>query len=194
MAVLKNFIVAVVLTLLILVIIFFTGYRVGLRKCNKQITSDTVYSITTDTITKDTIIFKPKPFKEIVPVTDTIRDTVFVLKDYNTVRIYDRNIIKDDRADISIIDTVYHNELQGYSVKAKFYVRDTIKYIYTVVDNNTKPKPHIYLGGQVGFDLKGNTSVAPSLLYVSKNNKHSYSINYDIFNNKFEVGYFFRVF
>lgn len=131
---------SVIITLLIAVLIFFIFDKSKYIGQNPIIVTqiDTLYS--TDTIVK----FKKGkdiPFEIYRVLEDTIHDTIEVIRDYSTAKVY-LDTIKQDSSTFYIKDTIYHNAIQSREFKAEIAYK-TIYQTTTI----TKPERNaIYLG------------------------------------------------
>lgn len=131
---------SVVITLLIAVLIFFIFDKskyIG----NKPIIVtqiDTIYS--TDTIVKYKK-GKDIPFEIYRVLEDTIHDTIEVIKDYNTIKVYSDTITQDS-SKFYITDTISQNQIQGRLFKAEIAYKTITRnhYIYQ------QEKNALYLG------------------------------------------------
>lgn len=121
---------SVVITLLIAVLIFFIFDKskyIG----NKPIIVtqiDTIYS--TDTIVKYKK-GKDIPFEIYRVLEDTIHDTIEVIKNYNTVKVYSDTITQDS-SKFYITDTISQNQIQSRLFKAEIAYKTITRnnYIY----------------------------------------------------------------
>lgn len=131
---------SVVITLLIAVLIFFIFDKSKYIGDKPIIVTqiDTIYS--TDTIVK---IKKGKdiPFEIYRVLEDTIHDTIEVIKDYNTVKVY-KDTFSIDSSRFTIIDTISKNTIQNRQFLA--YIKE--KTIYQTNTIYQQEKNAIYLG------------------------------------------------
>jgi hypothetical protein len=147
------------------------------------------YDTLTNTLYKTTIDYVP----EII--TDTFfeermlgKDTLQILEDYFAYRIY-KDSITGDTVSIYITDTVTENKLTSRKIDYSCILPTVTKYI-----TNTKLiyKKGFYLGGSLNLNIVDNTSIEPSLLYITKN-KSAYSLSYGIRNNTLTIGAYYRI-
>lgn len=130
---------AVVITLLIAILIFFIFDKS--KYIDKPIIitqTDTFYKIDTTTIYKKGADI---PFEIYRVLTDTIYDTLTIVKDYNTIKVYS-DTIKQDSSKFYITDTISQNKIQGRVFKAEIAYK-------TIFQTNTiypKEKNSVYLG------------------------------------------------
>lgn len=131
---------SVVITLLIGVLIFFIFDKSKYIGDKPIIVTkyDTIYH--TDTIVK-TKKGKDIPFEIYRVLTDTFTDTITIIKDYNTVKVYTDTFLIDSSR-FTIIDTISKNMIQNRQflahIKEKTIIRNN--YIYQQEKND------IYLG------------------------------------------------
>jgi len=147
------------------------------------------YDTLTNTLYKTTIDYVP----EII--IDTFfeermlgKDTLQILEDYFTYRIYKDSII-GDTISIYITDTLTENKLTSREVNYDYILPTVTKYI-----TNTKLiyKKGLYLGGSLNLNTVDNLSIGPSVLYITKN-KSAYSLSYGIPNNTLTIGAHYRI-
>ena len=121
---------SVVITLLIAVLIFFIFDKSKYIGDKPIIVTqiDTIYS--TDTIVKYKK-GKDIPFEIYRVLEDTIHDTIEVIKDYNTVKVYSDTITQDS-SKFYITDTISQNQIQGRLFKAEIAYKTITRnnYIY----------------------------------------------------------------
>lgn len=130
---------SVVITLLIAVLIFFIFDKS--KYISKPIIvtqTDTIYH--TDTIVK-TKRGKDIPFEIYRVIEDTITDTITIIKDYNTVKVY-TDTFSIDSSRFTIIDTISKNTIQNRQFLA--YIKE--KTIYQTSTIYQQEKNAIYLG------------------------------------------------
>ncbi len=131
---------SVIITLLIAVLIFFifdkSKYIGDKPIIVKQI--DTIYF--TDTIVKYKK-GKEIPFEIYRVLEDTIHDTIELIRDYSTVKVYS-DTIKQDSSTFYIRDTIYKNAIQSREFKAEI----GFKTIYNTITITKPERSAIYLG------------------------------------------------
>ena len=129
---------SVVITLLIAVLIFFIFDKSKYVGNTTIVVTDTVYS--TDTIVK-TKRGKDIPFEIYRVLEDTIHDTIEIIKDYNTVKVFSDTITQDS-SKFYITDTISHNQIQSRIFTAQIGYKTITRnnYIYQ------QEKNAIYLG------------------------------------------------
>ena len=131
---------SVVITLLIAVLIFFIFDK------SKYIGDKPIIVTQIDTIYfTDTIVKYKKgkdiPFEIYRVLEDTIHDTIEVIKDYNTVKVY-TDTFSIDSSRFTIIDTISKNTIQNRQFLA--YIKE--KTIYQTNTIYQQEKNAIYLG------------------------------------------------
>lgn len=131
---------SVVITLLLGVLIFFIFDKskyIGDKPIIVTKT-DTFYKIDTTTIYKKG---KDIPFEIYRVLTDTFTDTITIVQDYNTVKVY-KDTFLIDSSRITIIDTISKNTIQNRQFSA--YIKE--KTIYQTNTIYQQERNAIYLG------------------------------------------------
>lgn len=131
---------SIVITLLIGVLIFFIFDKskyIG----DKPIVitkTDTIYKIDTTTIYKKGADI---PFEIYRVLTDTIYDTLTIVKDYNTLKVYSDTILQDS-SKFYIQDSIFQNKIlsRGFQAEIAYKTITRNNYIYQ------QEKNAIYLG------------------------------------------------
>lgn len=172
---------SVVITLLIAVLIFFIFDKSKYIGDKPIIVTqiDTIYS--TDTILK---IKKGKdiPFEIYRVLEDTIHDTIEVIKDYNTVKVY-ADTFSIDSSRFTIIDTISKNTIQNRQFLA--YIKE--KTIYQTKTIYQQEKNAIYLGllgdlrrfdNKVGLGVGLGYSMPKKGLFLFSATTNQYSLGY----------------
>lgn len=176
----------VVIVLLVAVLIFFIGSDARYTKTEPTIVSDTVYQ--EKTFTKF-IKGKSIPFV----VLDTIynidtttyykTDTIYIVKDYNQVKVYSDTMRIDSVGYAYIQDTISQNKIQGRGFSANFNL-PTIT-ITKLIEK--KDKNQLYLGfigdlkhsnGQIGIGGSIALKTAKNTLYTATATMNGYSFGY----------------
>jgi len=131
---------SVVITLLIAVLIFFIFDKSKYIGDKPIIVTqiDTIYS--TDTIVKYKK-GKDIPFEIYRVLEDTIHDTIELIRDYSTIKVY-YDTIKQDSSTFYIRDTIYQNAIQAREFKAEI----GFKTIYNTTTITKPERSAIYLG------------------------------------------------
>ena len=131
---------SIVITLLLGVLIFFIFDKSKYIGDKPIIVTqyDTIYS--TDTIVK-TKRGKDIPFEIYRVLTDTFTDTITIVQDYNTVKVY-KDTFSIDSSRFTIIDTISQNTIQNRQFSA--YIKE--KTIYQTNTIYQQERNAIYLG------------------------------------------------
>jgi len=137
-----------------------------------------------DTVTNTDTVYQPKYYYSEVMKYDTVFDTVYILKDYNTKYSYSDTIQSDSSALIVINDTIYKNRI---------YSRNPVIEVYNKTINNTVviPTPpkkwHLIAGGGVYGNLDSFGFDANIGIRTRKGT--DYSLGYDPINKYWRVGF-----
>jgi hypothetical protein len=172
----------IVIVLLVAVLIFFIGSEARYTKTEPVIVTDTVYQ--QKTFTKF-IKGKSIPFVvlDTIFLTDTIKDTITIVKDYNQVKVYSDTMRIDSIGYAYIQDTISHNKIQGRGFSANFNL-PTIT-ITKLIEQ--KSKNQLYLGfigdlkhsnGQIGIGGSIALKTAKNTLYTATATMNGYSFGY----------------
>ena len=176
----------VVIVLLIAVLIFFIFSDSKYTKTDPIIIADTVYQ--QKTFTK---FIKGKSIPFVILDTiyniDTTRyyktDTIYIVKDYNQVKVYSDTMRIDSLGYAYIQDTISQNKIQGRGFSANFNL-PTIT-ITKILE--TKSKNQLYLGfigdlkhsnGQIGIGGSIALKTAKNTLYTATATMNGYSFGY----------------
>lgn len=133
------------------------------KSCNSknediEFKTDTV--ITYDTVYKE-LNSKPKVFYSQIIEQKIIHDTVKILEDHFTAKIY-TDTIKTDTITITITDTVYKNSILGRNIAY------TLRYPTRTINNTTikiKSNTGLYLGLSAGSGLIGSATYIKGRFY-----------------------------
>ena len=172
----------VVIVLLVAVLIFFIASDSRYTKSAPIIVSDTVYQ--QKTFTKF-IKGKSIPFVvlDTIYLTDTIKDTITIVKDYNQVKVYSDTMRIDSLGYAYIQDTISQNKIQGRGFSANFNL-PTITITKLI---EPKSKNQLYLGfigdlkhsnGQIGIGGSIALKTAKNTLYTATATMNGYSFGY----------------
>lgn len=176
----------VVIVLLAAVLIFFIASDARYVKSEPVIVSDTVYQQKTFT---NFIKGKSIPFVILDTIynidTTTIykTDTIYIVKDYNQVKVYSDTMRIDSIGYAYIQDTISQNKIQGRGFSANFNL-PTIT-ITKILE--TKSKNQLYLGfigdlkhsnGQIGIGGSIALKTAKNTLYTATATMNGYSFGY----------------
>lgn len=176
----------IVIVLLVAVLIFFIGSDARYTKTEPTIVSDTVYQ--QKTFTK---FIKGKSIPFVVLDTiyniDTTRyyktDTIYIIKDYNQVKVYSDTMRIDSLGYAYIQDTISQNKIQGRGFSANFNL-PTITITKLIEPKN---KNQLYLGfigdlkhsnGQIGIGGSIALKTAKNTLYTATATMNGYSFGY----------------
>lgn len=166
-----------------------------LVKCNRNIhtTNATVTLIKTDTIKGDSIpyvVYVPQP-QPYVCFSDTIIhhdiDTVYVLKDYYSKKVYNRIFKDDSSAYIQLIDTVSNNELKQSTFIFQNRKVTTINNTYT---NSEKSK--LYFGGSLNTINLQKYGIGLDVAFENKNKL--YGVTYDPILKLYQIKLLIKLF
>jgi hypothetical protein len=179
----------ILIILLILVLVFFVVSNSTYIKDDHIITR-------TDTLIKDTTIYKYKKGKDIpFVVLDTlvlvdsikIHDTAYIVKDYREVKQYTDTLRIDTDNFVYVNDTISQNRILGRGYGGHFIQKTiTIKN-----DIYHKPKNELFLGLIGDYTrLDGKLGVGVGVIY--KKQKEGYTFNYT--TNHISVGLYKKLF
>jgi len=172
----------IVIVLLVAVLIFFIASDSRYTKSAPIIVSDTVYQQKTFTkFIKGNSI--PFIILDTIFLTDTIKDTITIVKDYNQVKVYSDTMRIDSLGYAYIQDTISRNSIIGRGFTAQ--IKD--KVIYKTITNEPKSKNQLYLGfigdlkhtnGQIGIGGSIALKTAKNTLYTATATMNGYSFGY----------------
>lgn len=133
----------------------------------------------------------PVPVQVLKPVFDSIVDTVFVVTDYYTGKIYEYNY-KDTNFSIHAGIMIHKNSLVSFIPEYEIY-RKTI-----TTTNNIEvvkpPKFALSIGGDVGALI--DSSRLKPLFFITASIQtgfNQYNVGYDPFNRAVKVGYKYTI-
>ena len=172
----------VVIVLLVAVLIFFIASDSRYTKSAPIIVTDTVYQ--QKTFSKF-IKGKSIPFVvlDTIFLTDTIKDTIIIVKDYNQVKVYSDTMRIDSLGYAYIQDTISRNSIIGRVFTAQ--IKE--KVIYKTITNEQKQRNQLYLGfigdmrhfnGQIGIGGSIAFKTAKNTLYTATATMNGYSFGY----------------
>jgi len=132
----------------------------------------------------------PYPVEKLVPYgIPAIVDTNAILADYFSRYVYDRILLDDTSAYISLRDTVSRNRLS----------RSTLNFINrrpTQIINNTtitsNPVNKMFVGPVIGGSLEGNLMLGATATLVTKRD-NAYQVTIDPFNRSLEAGVLWKI-
>lgn len=185
MAIAKN----ILIVLLILVLGFF------LLSDDSSVKEGTIIT-RTDTLLKDTTIYKYKKGKDIpFVVLDTlflidsikIHDTAYIVKDYNEIRQYTDTLRINTDNYVYVNDTISQNKILGRGYGGHF-----VQKIITVTnDIYHKPKNELYLG-LIGDFRRFDEKLGVGVGIIYKKQKEGYTFSYT--TNNISVGLYKKLF
>jgi hypothetical protein len=170
---------AIVITLLVAILIIFVARNLSYRKTEPVIIThtDTVYQ--QKTFTKYT---KGESIPFVVLSHDTLRDTAYIVKDYNTTKIY-TDTFSLDSSKFTIIDTISKNMIQGRGFLADIHER-TIRITNDIYHPS---KNELYLGvlgdlrrfdNKLGIGVGLGFKTAKNALFTFGATTNQFSIGY----------------
>lgn len=185
---LKNYII---ISLIFLILTGFCGLFVYLyiKERNKPpyevISTVTVTRI--DTLKYSDTIMYPVPVQVLKPVYDTIIDTIFVVQDYYTGKIYDYDF-KDTNITFHAGIIIHKNSLVSFIPEYEIY-RKTITTTNTI-EVVKPPKLALAIGADVGGLIDSSRFRALFFITASLQRQNSiYEFGYDPFNRAVKIGY-----
>jgi len=172
----------IVIVLIVAVLIFFIASDSRYTKSAPIIVSDTVYQQKTFTkFIKGNSI--PFVVLDTIYLTDTIKDTITIVKDYNIVKVYSDTMRIDSLGYAYIQDTISRNSIIGRGFTAQ--IKE--KVIYKTITNEQKQRNQLYLGfigdmrhfnGQIGIGGSIALKTAKNTLYTATATMNGYSFGY----------------
>jgi hypothetical protein len=123
----------------------------------------------------------PKPYPEyiIVQSPPPVVDTAAIIASYFTLKIYKRTLLNDSTAFISLIDTLYNNEL--FPGILTYTNRRPVTIHETYIINPPDPaRLQLYAGGFVSGNA--NTLGAGPIISLKTKSDHLYGLGYDAVN------------
>lgn len=157
------------------------------RECTHQPPcpgSDTVtlVSTTTDTLIITHNHYLPPPQPDTVIHYDTIfPDTAAILADYAALRIYNRTLLNDSTAKISLTDSVQFNAIRGSQLSTQLFQQHTTETITHTIIQAAPPKNKLFVGFTIGASYPLKPIFAPQVSLLTEKD-HLYSVAYDPFN------------
>ena len=180
---LKNYIIISLIILILLGLCTFFVYKyIELKnKPPNQIIS-TVTEVQIDTIHYTDSLFYPVPVIIEKPIYDSIIDTVFVIQDYYTGKIYEYNF-KDTNIKFHAGIMIHKNSLVSFIPEYEIYRKTT-----TITNNivtNEPPKYIFSVGGGIDYYNKLGLNISASLYF----NKNDVGVFYDPILKAFGITY-----
>ena len=187
----KNILITIAIILLLLAAMFFCGYFV--KSCEKKPQPSIIRDTTTtiDTLRYKDTVFYPKPVEVLKPIYDSIIDTVFVINDYFTGKIFEYGF-KDTNITFKAGIMLHKNSIVSLIPEYEIYRKTT------TITNNIEiikpPKFALSVGADIGAILD-STKVKPLLFITAsiQQNKSIYEAGYDPFNKAAKVGFKYTI-
>ena len=178
----KNILITIAIILILLAAMFFCGYFV--KSCEKkpQPSNKTTVVDHFDTIHHFDSVYYPKPIFVEKPIYDSIIDTVFVIQDYYSGKIYEYNF-KDSNLSIKSNIIIHKNQLVSLFNEYEIYRKTT-----TITNTITQPTPELMALIGAGFDVynyKLGLNISAGVYYK----KNIVSIYYDPLLKSFGIAY-----
>lgn len=151
----------------------------------------TVTETRIDTLKYSDTIMYPVPVQVLQPVYDSIVDTVFVVQDYYTGKIYDYNF-KDTNITFHAGIIIHKNSLVSFIPEYEIY-RKTITTTNTI-EMVKPPKFALSVGSDVGALI--DSSRLKPLFFITasiQSGFNHYEVGYDPFNKALKVGYKYTI-
>jgi len=179
----KNYIIFSLVILILCGLCTFLGYKyIELKnKPANQIIS-TITEVQIDTIQFTDSLFYPVPVIIEKPIYDSIIDTVFVIQDYYSGKIYEYNF-KDSNLCIKSNIIIHKNQLVSLFNEYEIYRKTT-----TITNTITQPAPELMALIGAGFDAynyKLGLNISAGVYYK----KNIVSIYYDPLLKSFGIVY-----
>jgi len=179
---LKNILLTIAIILILLAAAFTSGYFV--KSCQKQPEASIIRDTTTtiDTISFKDTIYYPKPIEILKPVYDSIIDTVFVIQDYFTGKIFEYGF-KDTNITFKAGIMLHKNSIVSLIPEYEIYRKTT-----TITNTITQPAPELMalVGGGIDvYNYKLGLQVTAGVYYK----KNIISIYYDPLLKSYGVVY-----
>ena len=178
----KNILITIAIILILLAAAFISGYFV--KSCEKKPQPSIIRDTTTtiDTLRYKDTVFYPKPIFVEKPIYDSIIDTVFVIQDYYSGKIYEYNF-KDSNLCIKSNIIIHKNQLVSLFNEYEIYRKTT-----TITNTITQPTPELMALIGAGFDAynyKLGLNISAGVYYK----KNIVSIYYDPLLKSFGIVY-----
>ena len=158
-----------------IVIIILVAIIILMRSCESTIIPkepivitkyDTIWKKTHDTIIKKVTVDKVKyvPFEKII-----FANVEACMKEYNRQTTYKDTIALDSIGTITVIDTVFQNQLKERTIIKDYKIPLVTKTI-TII-KQPDPKRQLYIGGNLFGDERTLQSIAPGLIYKDRKDR-----------------------
>lgn len=179
---LKNILITIAIILILLAAAFISGYFV--KSCEKKPQPSIIRDTTTtiDTIRYKDTVFYPKPIEVLKPIYDSIIDTVFVINDYFTGKIFEYGF-KDTNITFKAGIMLHKNTIVSLIPEYEIYRKTT-----TITNTITQPAPELMALIGAGFDVY-NYKLGLNLTAGVYYKKNIVSIYYDPLLKSFGIVY-----
>ena len=155
----------------------------------------TIYQV--DTLTFNNTVYLPKPYKVIdtLFLHDTIfkthADTVKAVKDYQTYRKYDLQLINDSSGKVNCLVDVQFNQIVKYQTKGTLYDRTkVIEHNHYVIEEK---RNKLFAGFQIGYSIPDTSLLFKPTLQLLTKKDHSYIVSYEPFRKIAEIGILWKI-
>lgn len=179
----KNYIIILLVFLILTGLCAFLGYKyIQLRNKPPQTIISTVTVTRIDTLKYTDTLMYPQPIEVIKPIYDSIIDTVFVINDYYSGKIYEYNF-KDTNISIKSNIVIHKNQLISLFNDYEIYRKTT-----TINNTVTIPPPELMALIGAGFNVynyKLGLNISTGVYYK----KNIVSIYYDPLLKSFGICY-----
>ena len=188
----KNYIIITLILLVLAVLCTLFGYLYFKERNKPPYTIiSTVTETRIDTLKYTDTLLYPQPIEVLKPVFDSIVDTVFVVTDYYTGKIYEYNY-KDTNLSIKSNIIIHKNTLVSLFQDYEIY-RKTITTTNTI-EVVKPPKFALSVGADVGALI--DSSRLKPLFFITASitsGFNQYEVGYDPFNKAVKVGYKYTI-
>ena len=184
----KNYII---ISLIFLILTGFCGLFVYLyiKERNKPpyTVISTITDVRIDTLKYSDTIMYPVPVQVLKPVYDSIIDTIFVVQDYYTGKIYDYDF-KDTNITFKAGIMLHKNSIVSLIPEYEIYRKTTT--ITNTIEVVRPPKFALSVGGDVGALIDSSRIKPLFFITASLQRQNSiYEFGYDPFNRAVKIGY-----
>lgn len=188
----KNYIIITLILLVLAGLCTLFGYLYFKERNKPPYTIiSTVTETRIDTLKYTDTLMYPYPIEILKPVYDTIIDTIRVVEDYYTGKIYEYNY-KDTNLSIKSNIIIHKNTLVSLFQDYEIY-RKTITTTNTI-EVVKPPKFTLSIGADVGALIDSSRLKALFFITASiQNGFNQYSVGYDPFNRSVKAGYKYTI-
>lgn len=188
----KNYIIITLILFVLAGLCTLFGYLYFKERNKPPYTLISTVTVTRiDTLKYSDTLLYPQPIEVLKPVFDSIIDTVFVVQDYYTGKIYEYNY-KDTNFSIHAGIMIHKNSLVSFIPEYEIY-RKTITTTNTI-EVVKPPKFALSVGGDVGALI--DSSRLKPLFFITasiQSGFNQYNVGYDPFNRAVKVGYKYTI-